>query len=72
VPLNSELQAAFARLEEARRALKTASDEVPSYLVEPGKSRKYELTLMSEEVLDISDRLMSMMHALDVSLRPPA
>jgi hypothetical protein len=39
---------------------------------EPGKSQKYELALMADEALDVSDRLLLMMRSMTVPFPPGA
>ena len=68
--LPEDLHTAYAKLGEARGALQAASDAIDPKGTPPlgtGED-KYELRLMSDEALDIADRLLLKMQHLNVPL----
>jgi hypothetical protein len=64
-PFGDTLRAASSGLINARSSLSAAFDQAKTGTAQQ-KQKAYELDLLSHETLDIYDRVMSIMHVLDV------
>jgi hypothetical protein len=64
MPLDNNLREASKALSKAQIRLSDASKEAND--TEHAEKHEYELALLSEEVLDINNRLLAIMHSLKV------